>query len=730
MKKITISCHELTTISENHASNFRKKLMLLLFLFVASTSAFAQLTSCFVTGDGVSAPFPQAVIEACADGSNLNYRATPSVPSTFSWVLSLNTSGATIVGTSTAQSIEVNPGNAEGLFTLTCTVTSIATSVQNFCAVSVAVYKPTVTPVPAARCGPGDITLGASGLGFNSVANWYAASSGGVPIFTGSSYTTTVPSTTSFWVSSAVTTPFLSLICESPRVEVVATVNQPATVNANNDQIICAGSTVTLAGSVGGGASSGTWSSSGTGLFSPGATTLNAVYTPSAADATAGTITLTLTTNDPVGPCIAASDAMVLTINPPATANANIDQTICAGSTVTLAGSIGGGASSGTWSSSGTGLFSPGATTLNAVYTPSAADITAGTITLTLTTNDPVGPCIAASDAMVVTINPPATANANIDQTICVGEAVTLAGSVGGGASSGTWSSSGTGLFSPGATTLNAVYTPSAADVTAGTITLTLTTNDPVGPCIAASDAMVVIIESCAQEGCTLGYWKNHTDRWCQDYRTCDLFGNVFVDAPSSLANLTLLEALNLGGGGIYNLARQGVAALLNTCSDEVDYAGYFNNSSSVIDAVNAAYRADGTAPGLLASELDYFNNSGCPLGGTRANKATNCIDSAPTTDTTTETGTIKTELAGFTASPVPFKNQLTIRYDFDYQSDVTIEVFNAQGVLVFSKLDTNSYLNKEVTFDIKVNKGQEQVYIVKLTTDQGSSTRKVMSSR
>jgi hypothetical protein len=47
--------------------------------------------------------------------------------------------------------------------------------------------------------------------------------------------------------------------------------------------------------------------------------------------------------------------------------------------------------------------------------------------------------------------------------------------------------------------------------------------------------------------------------------------GDVLKNAPSNLVNLTLLQALN-GGGGIYNLARQAVAALLNTCSDEVDY--------------------------------------------------------------------------------------------------------------------------------------------------------------
>jgi hypothetical protein len=38
--------------------------------------------------------------------------------------------------------------------------------------------------------------------------------------------------------------------------------------------------------------------------------------------------------------------------------------------------------------------------------------------------------------------------------------------------------------------------------------------------------------------------------------------------------------------------------------------------------------------------------------------------------------------------------------------------------------------LNKEITLDLNVNRGQEQVFIVKLTTDRGSSTKKIMSSQ
>jgi PKD repeat protein len=89
-----------------------------------------------------------------------------------------------------------------------------------------------------------------------------------------------------------------------------------------------------------------------------------------------------------------------------------------------------------------------------------------------------------------------------------------------------------------------------------------------------------------------------------------------------------------------------------------------------------------------------------------------------------------KTESAGFDAYPVPFKDQLTIKYKFDYVSDTKIEVFNAQGILVFAKTDSNSYLNKEIALDLKLNKGKEQMYVVKLTTNRGSTTKKVISTK
>jgi hypothetical protein len=108
-------------------------------------------------------------------------------------------------------------------------------------------------------------------------------------------------------------------------------------------------------------------------------------------------------TTDAPGTCAAVSDTRTININEAATVEAGTDQTICSNvTTVTMAATIGGGATSGTWSTSGSGGFNNNTTT--AVYTPSANDITNGSITLTYTTDDPTGPCPAVSDTMLLTI--------------------------------------------------------------------------------------------------------------------------------------------------------------------------------------------------------------------------------------------------------------------------------------------------------------------------------------
>jgi hypothetical protein len=179
---------------------------------------------------------------------------------------------------------------------------------------------------------------------------------------------------------------------------------------------------------------------------------------------------------------------VTFTITPAPTANAGADQTLCSNNPVaTLNGSFT-VATGGVWSG-GNGSFDPSTTNMNATYTPTAAEIANGSVTLTLTTTGN-GSCNQVSDNITLNFTPSPVVNAGADVTRCANNAsIALNGSV-TVAAGGVWSG-GLGSFSPNNATLNATYTPTAAEIAAGTLTLTLTSTGN-GTCNQVSDSRVI----------------------------------------------------------------------------------------------------------------------------------------------------------------------------------------------------------------------------------------------
>lgn len=101
-------------------------------------------------------------------------------------------------------------------------------------------------------------------------------------------------------------------------------------------------------------------------------------------------------------------------------------------------------------------------------------------------------------------------------------------------------------------------------------------------------------------QGCTPGFWRNHTDVWPAPYTTADYFNTVFGVSYFS-PTFTLNQAIWAGGGGLNIIARHGTAALLSAAASGVDYP---YTVAEVIAMVQA---------GNISSLIDA-NNLGCPL--------------------------------------------------------------------------------------------------------------------
>jgi hypothetical protein len=238
----------------------------------------------------------------------------------------------------------------------------------------------------------------------NPTVNWYSATTGGSLLGTGTPFqtvgtsvlsTTATPGTYTFYAEGT-----NGSCVSASRTAVTVTVNALPNVNAGVDQTVCAGTAVTLNGTVAG----GTWSG-------PVAVTNGTAFTPPA-----GVHTFTYSVTNGSG--CTNTDNVVVTVNALPIVNAGIDQTVCAGTAVTLNGTVAGG----TWS---------GPLTINdgVAFT---APVGVHTFTYSVTNTNGC----TSTDNVVVTVNALPIVNAGADQTVCDGNTVTLSGTVAGG----TWS--------------------------------------------------------------------------------------------------------------------------------------------------------------------------------------------------------------------------------------------------------------------------------------------------
>jgi len=231
--------------------------------------------------------------------------------------------------------------------------------------------------------------------------------------------------------------------------------------------------------------------------------------------------------------------------------------------------------------------------------------------------------------------------------------------------------------------------------------------------------------------GCTLGFWKNHSQLFDQatdpisqcvaagvaamgagysgngtansSFMTTFGLTSAQMTAAGLSTSLTLLQALNLGGGGFKMLARQGVASLLNTCGLSGNF--YYNTSQVLTMMHDAIVNMN---PGPTGSSFASHNETqpdNCPPGG-------------PATHPTLRHGIIANDEVTISAYPNPFDSKASIDFQFSYSiSKVTVDIYSLNGQKIAELFSSNVDAGVEYKVEVDGTNLTPGVYIYKINT-------------
>ncbi|CAM1342940.1 hypothetical protein TAESTU_31400 [Tenacibaculum aestuarii] len=90
----------------------------------------------------------------------------------------------------------------------------------------------------------------------------------------------------------------------------------------------------------------------------------------------------------------------------------------------------------------------------------------------------------------------------------------------------------------------------------------------------------------------------------------------------------------------------------------------------------------------------------------------------------------VQQEPLSFSAYPVPFENELTLEYNYKFDTDLAIEIYSMNGILI-KRVENNSYI-KGTSEQIKIDLSdvQNQALIVRMITSKGVVNKKIIAMR
>lgn len=103
-------------------------------------------------------------------------------------------------------------------------------------------------------------------------------------------------------------------------------------------------------------------------------------------------------------------------------------------------------------------------------------------------------------------------------------------------------------------------------------------------------------------------------------------------------------------------------------------------------------------------------------------------IDLVPNCESTKKVAELHPNLIDVEVYPLPFKDKLSLKYNFETTSEVKIEIFDVSGRLLSTQIDNDIYRNKELAIKVDFAKQSNQLYLIRITSDNGTIFKRVFS--
>ena len=373
------------------------------------------------------------------------------------------------------------------------------------------------------------------------------------------------------------------------------------------------------------------------------------------------------------------------------------------------------------WSTSGSGIFSD-ALILNPVYTPSASDVAAGSVTLTLTVTG-ISFKETSQSSFVLTFNNRALANAGSDAIACEGTAISLSEATALYYSALSWSTSGNGVFSD-PSSLTPQYTPGSADLASGSVMLSLTavTGNACPPAVDTlmlavnkrpQAALTLATEICRGDSTQLGFNLTGTAPFTVVFDNGESFtvpANEYQQwvSPAATMNYTIQSITDANGCTNTTPVSANIlvkpSPVVNMAADTILCGNLtLNLSANAEGAVSYLW-----TPGNATTPTISIDTAGAGLS-TRiytmvAKGANGCTTTAKSTVSFKNCTGIE-EMVGnvmFALYPNPNNGQFAIEFKSGSREEVNMKVVNASGATVFAlnSIAINGNMTRE--FDLR----------------------------